>query len=60
MAKDPREREQPKRLVLKIPETSDEPIDRSEYDCIIRDLKRVAILALVMFALLFVLAAFMR
>ena len=60
MAKEPSDREKPERLVLKIAENTDEPLDRSEYEYILRDLKRVALLALVMFALLFVLAITMR
>ena len=60
MAKKPRDREKSERLVLKIAETTDGPTELSGYEYIIRDLKRVAILALVMFALLFVLAVIMR
>ena len=60
MAKKPRDRETPERLVLKIADTADEPVDRSEYKDVISDLKRVAILAFVMFALLFVLSFLMR
>ena len=60
MAKESRDREKPERLVLKIAESTDDPLDRSEYEYIIRDLKRVAILALIMFALLFTLAVTMR
>jgi hypothetical protein len=60
LAKEPRDREKSERLVLKIAKNTDEPLDRSEYEYIIRDLKRVAILALFMFALLFVLAVIMR
>ena len=60
MARSPRDRETPERLVLKIADSADEPVDRSEYEYIISDLKRVAILAMVMFALLFVLAFLMR
>ena len=60
MAKAQSEGESGERLVLRIQEPSSEPFDRTEYEYIISDLKRVAILALVMFALLFVLAFVMR
>jgi len=60
MAKKTRDSEKQERLVLKIAETTDGPIERTGYEYIVRDLKRVAILALVMFALLFVLAVIMR
>jgi hypothetical protein len=52
MAKEPNSSDQDKRLVLRIEPPGEPGMDLSEYGYVVRDLRRVALLAGLMFALL--------